>query len=83
LRIGQGEDLAAFFFAQDILRKGGFGALNLADFFLDAVLHEKAARDDFAGLADAVDAINGLHLDGRVPPRVEQSHISAEAAVRA
>ena len=35
------------------------------------------------GLADAVSAVHGLHLHGRVPPRLEQEHVAGLLQVKA
>src|SRR4051812_28544543 len=49
-----------------------FALLELQDFFLHRVLGDQPVGKDAARLADAVGAVDGLRLDGRVPPRIEQ-----------
>src|SRR5947208_5337160 len=67
-QIIQGKALGEAFFAKDILGQSGFAALKLAYFLFDALLNQQAVSDDFAGLTDAMSAINGLGFDRRVPP---------------
>jgi hypothetical protein len=45
--------------------------LELPDFLFDAVLHQQAVSNYVARLAYAMRAVNRLHLDRRVPPRME------------
>ena len=52
----------------------------------DGVAGDEAIRKDFAGLADAMDAVDGLRFDCGVPPWIEEKNvvrggeIEAEAA---
>jgi hypothetical protein len=48
------------------------GLLELQDLLLDCIAGDDAAGEDGPGLADAVGAVDGLGLDGGVPPRIEQ-----------
>ena len=53
----------------------GFGGLECHDFFFDGSLRDEPVDDDGPGLTDSVGAVDGLRLDGRVPPRVEQDDV--------
>ena len=53
------------------------------DFFFDRVLGDEAAGVDSPGLADAVGAVDGLLLDGGVPPGVEEEDVVGGGEVEA
>src|SRR5262245_15211923 len=48
------------------------GLLQLQDLLFNGVAGDDAAGEDGPGLADAVRAVDGLRLDGGIPPRIEQ-----------
>ena len=48
------------------------GMMTGDDAHLDAVAHHEVLDAHRVALTDAVDAVDGLLLDGGVPPRVEQ-----------
>ena len=57
--------------------------LEFEDLLLDGVAADQAVGEDVLGLADAVRAVDGLGLDGRVPPRVEQVDVFGRGQVQA
>ena len=57
--------------------------LELEDLLLDGVPGDQAVGEDGAGLADAVGAVDGLGLDGGVPPGVEQEDVVGGGQVEA
>ena len=66
------EDAGEGFFLDDGAGEGGFVALEGADLFFNRSSGENAVRDDLVALTDAVRAVDGLRLDGWIPPRVVQ-----------
>ena len=66
--------------------EGGLLLLQLHDALLDRVAHQEVLDAHRVELADPVDAVDGLLLDGGVPPRVEQvdrlrpNEVEADAA---
>ena len=57
--------------------------LELEDLLLDGVAADQAVGEDVLGLADPVRAVDGLGLDGRVPPGVEQVDVLGGGQVQA
>ena len=57
--------------------------LQLQHLFLDGVAGDQAVGEDRLRLADAVRAVDGLRLDGRVPPRIEQEDILGGGEIQA
>ena len=53
------------------------------DLLFDGVAGDQPVDHDVAGLADAVGAVDGLGLGGRVPPRVEQEAVVGLGEVQA
>jgi hypothetical protein len=50
--------------------------LELEDLLLDGVAADQPVGEDALGLADPVRAVDGLRLDGGVPPGVEQVDVA-------
>ena len=59
------------------------GFLQLEHFFFDRVLGDQAIREDLAGLADAVGAVDGLRFDRGVPPGIEQEDVIGRGQIQA
>ena len=57
--------------------------LEFEDLLLDGVAADQAVGEDVLGLADAVRAVDGLGLDGGVPPGVEQVDVFGGGQVQA
>ena len=57
--------------------------LELEDLLLDGVAADQAVGEDVLGLADPVRAVDGLGLDGGVPPGVEQVDVFGGGQVQA
>ena len=57
--------------------------LQLEDLLLDRVARDQPVGEHLPGLADAVRAVDGLGLDGRVPPRVEEEDVVGRGQVEA
>src|SRR5947199_10634594 len=72
LQVLQREALGELGFSEDILRQSLFLFLQFADFFLDAVFDEQPVGHDFVDLPNSMRPINGLVLDGWVPPRIKE-----------
>src|SRR5215475_12455993 len=58
------------------------GVLEREDFFFDGVAGDDAISEDLPSLADAVRAVNGLGLDRRVPPGIEQVDVFSRRQVQ-
>lgn len=59
----------------DGVGEASLGGLESEDLLLHRVLGHDAVGHDPPGLANAVGAVDGLGLDGRVPPGVEENHV--------
>ena len=57
--------------------------LEFEDLLLDGVAADQAVGEDPLGLADPVRAVDGLGLDGGVPPGVEQVDVAGRRQVQA
>src|SRR5438105_6791401 len=65
----------ALILAENCVCQVALRALQLENLFLDRVACHQAAGDHVPLLSDAVSAVDGLGLDGRIPPRVEEKHV--------
>ena len=68
---------------QDRVGQLALGLQHLGDAVLDRALGDEAVHLHRAGLADAVGAVGGLVLDGRVPPAVVVDDVVGAGQVEA
>ena len=66
----------------DGIGKAAFFHLEFGDFFLDSATTDQAIGEDLFGLTDAVGTVDGLRLDGGVPPRVQQEDIVCRSQIQ-
>jgi len=77
------EDAGEGFFLHHGIGEGGFVLLQGQDFLLHGVGGDEAVGDDGLGLADAVRAVDGLRLDGGIPPRVAEDDVTRGGEIEA
>jgi hypothetical protein len=68
---------------EDGVREFAFRVLEFEDLFFNRVAGDEAVGEDIAGLADAVGAVDGLSLNGGVPPGIEEEDISGGGQIEA
>jgi hypothetical protein len=61
--------------ANDGIGQIALGLLQFKNFFLHGVARDEAIGKNLANLADAMGAIDGLRLDGRIPPWIEDENV--------
>ena len=70
-KIVKGQCPAERFFAQHVFGQLVLPHLQLTNFVLDGVADQESVGKDCLGLTDSMGAINGLILDGWVPPWIK------------
>ena len=76
LHIVVGERLEeAGFGGDDVFYQCAFLLLQLQDLFLHGITGDDLIDEDRFVLPDAMSAVGGLHLDGRIPPGIEMDDI--------
>ena len=61
--------------ADDSVRKLAFCPLQFENPLLDRIFRDKAVSEYVASLTDTVRSIDGLCLNGGIPPRVQQKYV--------
>ena len=69
--------------AQHTLKYRSLVSQNGVDAFLDRIVTDKPSHDHGAGLSDSMCPVDGLILDRRVPPTIEQEDVTGKLKVQA
>ena len=75
-------DRAAIVGAQNSIGQVAFLLLQFQDFLLNSSPADQAVGKDVLRLADAVRAVNGLSLDGGIPPGIKQVNIFSGGQIK-
>ena len=76
LKISDRECLGEVFLTKNVIRDIPFVFLKGTDFFLNRVFDEEAVSEDSLLLPNPVRAVDRLRLDGWVPPRIKENHVT-------
>src|SRR5215216_3427719 len=69
--------------ANDRLGQIALGLLKLQHLLFDCITRNEPRREHPSRLSDAMRAVDGLRLDGWIPPRIEQVHVVRRRQVEA